>query len=293
MGSFTPQIAMQIDLQRFANEAGSAVWVVTRAQSGLMDVRCPPPGQDTLIPGAPVHICGGFSQPPSGWTMNATIEYAASELQPSEAQSGASPVIAGRAFKGTIVLHASYADSDVTLSIRLLSGSGATLGLDARRFQMSTISPGPTKSGTVTRLPAAVESTREAILSAARARNYSMLAPLIDPRGFQFSLGQQTGSAIAYWKRQGFEPLRIMEALLQMPFAIEHEGSIKLYVWPSALLMNKAELAHLMPELRKRFMTIYPDFIREMKRWLSAGTYTGWRLGIDSHGHWVFFVTND
>src|SRR2546423_653965 len=187
MGRFSPQIGLNVDLQRFSQGARE-VWVVTRAQSGLMDVRCPSPRQDVLLPGAPINVCGRLSQPPSGWTMDATVEYAASELQPSEAQNGTNPVIAGRAFKGTIVLTATYADADVTLAIRLFSGSGATLGIDVRRLQIGSSPTGTGGAG----LPAEVERTRLAILRAVRAGNYSKLQPLIPPKGFTFTTGRQS-----------------------------------------------------------------------------------------------------
>jgi hypothetical protein len=290
MGIYSPQIAETVDLQRFSNEAGSAVWVVTGSASGLMDVRCPSPLRDA-IGGSKVRICGHFTQPSAGWSLMVTIDPATSGLGVGTGNASEISIV-HRGFHGYAEVRQSA--GDVVLMIRLTSGSGASLALYARRFKVGVSGPAPTESpGTSAALPAAVERTRQAILSAADAHNYSKLEPLIDPKAFQYTFGQPATSAIAYWKQQGFRPLSIMGALLKMPYALEREGSIKLYVWPSAYLMRRNQLARLSPTLRQEFTAIYPNLTQEMKRWAGAGAYTGWRLGIDSRGRWVFFLTND
>ena len=220
--------------------------------------------------------------------MGATVEYAASELQPSEAQNGTNPVIAGRAFKGTIVLTATYADADVTLAIRLFSGSGATLGIDVRRLQIGSSPTGTGGAG----LPAEAERTRLAILRAVRAGNYSKLQPLIPPKGFTFTTGRQS-NPIGYWKTKGFDPLHVMGELLRMPYAIAYSGTKITYVWPSLFETTAKQKARLSPALKAKLAYIYPDIDKELRRWMGPNGYTGWRLGIESDGTWVFFVTND
>jgi hypothetical protein len=127
--TFTPETAESVLLQQADSE-----WVVFHAESGLFDVTCPSNRQDGLVTSSPVEICGTFSQPPAGWIVQATVEYAESNLQPSEAESSADLPVNGQSFHGYIDLSSTYAGEDVSVKIRVYSGSGATLGIYARRF---------------------------------------------------------------------------------------------------------------------------------------------------------------
>ena len=57
--------------------------------------------------------------------------------------------------------------------------------------------------------------------------------------------------------------------------------------------MTKNQMAHMSPELKADLARIYPGIDKEIRRWMGGNGYSGWRLGIDSHGNWISFVTND
>jgi hypothetical protein len=133
--TFTPDVGITLTMTPV-----DALWSVARVESGLFDVTCPSQRQDVIVTTKPdatpgsVPICGRFSQPPAGWVVTATVEYAGSDLHASEAQSSADIPITGRDFRGSIPLTASYAGKDVSVRIEVRSGSGTMLGIYARRF---------------------------------------------------------------------------------------------------------------------------------------------------------------
>ena len=125
-------------------------WTVWHAESGLFDVTCPSPRADlvaTEVNGAvaPTEICGSFTQAPAGWIVKATLEYSDSSLQPSEAQATADIPVNGRDFHGSIPLTATYGGADVAVMIRVYSGSGAALGVWARRYTTTQVT-GPSST---------------------------------------------------------------------------------------------------------------------------------------------------
>jgi hypothetical protein len=144
--TFTPALATTLVMDR-----STGVWVVLHVESGLFDVTCPSPRQDVLVTASPggsptiQKVCGTFTQPPAGWIVQATIEQAGSNLQPSKTQSTADVTGSGQEFIGSIRLNSTYAGQDVSLQIRVYSGSGATLGLWARRF-VTAPQPSPSPS---------------------------------------------------------------------------------------------------------------------------------------------------
>jgi hypothetical protein len=133
--SFPRDLATVLVMKQVGTE-----WTVWHAESGLFDVTCPSPRADVLETGAtdgsitPTEICGAFTTPPAGWIVKGTVEYADSSLQPSEAQATADIPVNGRDFHGFVPLTASYGGADVAVMIRVYSGSGATVGVWARRY---------------------------------------------------------------------------------------------------------------------------------------------------------------
>jgi hypothetical protein len=136
MGRFSPQIGLGVYLQHFAGQEPPGVWVVTRVQTGLLDVQCPSPRQDLLEPARPVMICGSLSLPPAGWTMEAIVEPAWSELQGGQGAVAADIPIRHRRFAGTVPLESDFGGQDPVVVIRLFSGDGTTLGFYAVRMEM-------------------------------------------------------------------------------------------------------------------------------------------------------------
>ncbi|MFN2543890.1 MAG: hypothetical protein ABR600_04855 [Actinomycetota bacterium] len=125
----------EVTRTRLTMEDLSGQFAVLRVESGLFDVECPSMRQDVILTPAPVDICGTFAQSPTDWIVKATVEYAASNLSSSEAQSTADIPVHGKQFSGPLKLIATYAGDDVSVQVRVYSASGETLGLYARRFQ--------------------------------------------------------------------------------------------------------------------------------------------------------------
>jgi hypothetical protein len=89
-------------------------WSVMHAETGVLNVTCPSNMQDGLIitdrNGRPtMEICGTLTQSNSGWTVQATVEYADSNLQPSEAESTGEIPVQGTDVHGWLPLNSTYA----------------------------------------------------------------------------------------------------------------------------------------------------------------------------------------
>jgi hypothetical protein len=168
-----------------------------------------------------------------------------------------------------------------------------------------TTSPDPTpSSGGITEQPPLTDQaadTRAAILDAARANDYEQLRPLIEGP-FTFSSGDidersdVAARAISRWKGDGFEPLRVMAALLEMPYTTVPSEDGVIDVWPALYNWTPGELRKIdevAPEWRSAMQQLYPDFEQQLQDWIDFGGYLGWRIGIREDGHWQFFVAGD
>ena len=138
-------------------------------------------------------------------------------------------------------------------------------------------------------LPPAVARKRAALLAAAQAGDYDELARLANPGGFTYTYGgPQPGGPAEYWRRTaeatGREPAEILAAILRMPYTRE-QG---IYVWPFAYNRPPASLT---PAERRQLAPIATE--EQIDMWVEAGSYFGWRAGIDSDGRWLFFVAGD
>ena len=142
LGEFSPAIAETVSL---TNVGGSRIWLVTRAATGLLDVQAPSLRQDTVEPTAPMEVSGTVTRPPAGWIVRTTMEYAASLLQPSEAETSNELTLDGPAFDLTLQPIAVYSDGP-TLALRLFSGDGTLLGMWARRFVLDVAPPSPSRT---------------------------------------------------------------------------------------------------------------------------------------------------
>jgi hypothetical protein len=240
--------------------------------------------------------------PPAGWSISATIEYAGSELQGSEAQSRADIPVTGSQFRGPLRLIASYLGEDVSLAITVDSGSGHVLGMFAERLGVELPSPGPTPTASPAppaALTPAADAKRTAILAAARSGDFSALGPLVDPDAFHFRVaGTPPGTSVAAraitsWKRRGPVALRILDDLLRMPSATEDPGgAAETFVWPAVATMAPATIEGLVVTDRRwasSLGAIYPHLATEVQRWIAAGHYTGWRVEITADGRWVSY----
>ena len=154
-----------------------------------------------------------------------------------------------------------------------------------RAVRSLRLAPDPATTG----LPSAVARKRAAVLAAAQAGDYDELARLANRGGFTYTYGgPQPGGPAAYWRRTadatGREPADILASILRMPYTRE-QG---IYVWPFAYNRPPASLT---PAERRELAPIATE--EQIDMWVEAGSYFGWRAGIDSDGRWLFFVAGD
>jgi hypothetical protein len=175
------------------------------------------------------------------------------------------------------------------ISIALEDGSGRTLALTSSR--VATPIAGESDSATSEpelALPGRVVETREAILAAARTRDFEGLRALIPEEGFTFSFGGET-DPIAYWRRlesEGHEP--VIGDILPMVLDTEPGFDRGVFVWPAQAAEDPAEWDEQDIEA---LTAIHAE--EDVRSFQQAGLYLGWRVGIDRDGTWVFFVAGD
>jgi hypothetical protein len=137
-------------------------------------------------------------------------------------------------------------------------------------------------------LPAAVEATRQAIITAALARDYDALDGLIPESGFTFSYGGGE-RAVDYWKdleAAGETPLATMAGIL----SLRHTRVGDIYVWPWAFDKNPANLTDAQKE---QLAGAGAATVEQLDQMAEFGHYLGWRLGIRRDGTWIYFVAGD
>jgi hypothetical protein len=139
-------------------------------------------------------------------------------------------------------------------------------------------------------LPQAVAEKREAIARAAEANDYDAIARLLDPNEFEYTFGAPVeGGPVAYWRRleetTSERPLRILRAILDMPYTTERE----IYVWPFAFNKDLSELTSAERAMLHEIMT--PLELQRMEEF--GGGYIDWRAGIRPDGRWIYFVSGD
>jgi len=275
------------------------IWMVTGASSNLFTVRCPAPGAQDIDSRTPLHVCGEFDWTPQNWTVASAVEPPDTALAANEATDGTDLPVTGWRFDGDVPLPAtSGGDQQVAVQTRLFGRDGTTIGLDIRRV---TAHPG-NGVGNEPGLTDAAAATRSAILDAAGADSYDQLRSLIPNGDFSFTFGDGgqgdtvADAAITYWKEQGFEPLRIMAALLEMPYTtVPLEGGV-MYEWPAIATWTPKQLRQIdeiAPEWRSALEQIYPNYDEALQGWIDYGGYVGWRIGIGDDGRWRYFVSGD
>ena len=174
----------------------------------------------------------------------------------------------------------------------VLAGGGAYAGWSVRGSETKTVTATTTETVTTTvestapaaeGVPAAVETTRSAIASAAEGRDVAALRRLIPAEGFTYSYGgPYPGGAIAYWehleKTSAQRPFETLAQIMRLPYSLR-QGH---YVWPFAYGTAKNELTEYERGLLGDLATSYV-----------GQDYYGWRSGIRPDGTWVFFVSGD
>lgn len=152
-----------------------------------------------------------------------------------------------------------------------------------------TAPPSPTATTAATSdLPEPVEEKRSAILAAARTPDYQALEGLLDPKTFNYSFGE-SGDPVGYWRRlerEGHVP--VLGDIMPAVFATTPAKQGGTYVWPAAATKspedwNERDLADV--------RTLAGE--EDIEQYRQAGSYLGWRAGIQAEGAWLFFVAGD
>jgi hypothetical protein len=152
----------------------------------------------------------------------------------------------------------------------------------------SAIRTSPTTAPSTTGwLPDPAADKRSAILAAAAARDYDMLARLLEPRLFLSDFGYG-GDPVMRWRDLGTEPLEAMETLLNMrPAAPRDTNEGTLYQWPR--FTPDSDPGDMSPAEREALLSILDE--RELAAaFLPETGYTGPRIGILADGSWWFFL---
>jgi len=178
---------------------------------------------------------------------------------------------------------------DTVISIALQDSSERILALTSSRIA-TPVAGGSESSVSEAQvaLPGRVAETREAILAAARTRDFEGLRALIPEEGFTFSFGGDT-DPIAYWKRlesEGHMP--VFGDILPMVLGTQPGFDRGVFVWPAQAVEDPAEWDEQDIE---SLTAIHAE--EDVRSFQDAGLYLGWRVGIERDGTWVFFVAGD
>lgn len=139
-------------------------------------------------------------------------------------------------------------------------------------------------------LPEPVVRTRTAIAEAAVDCDYTQLAALAG-EDFSYSFGAD-GDPVGHWRRgeaSGAEPLRYLVELLRRPYGTVRPPEGSQYVWPSAFAYD--DWADVPEEDREALKPLYDE--EDFANYAQFGGYTGYRVGIDGGGDWLFFIAGD
>jgi hypothetical protein len=290
-------------LRQLGRDGQDGAWSVVDATSELIDTACPLP--QVVHWGESIHVCGGAHWDPSMGSVNAWFspgDQGSPDLARGEASPFAQGPITGGTFDVTLGPIPNGLGDHGMLVVELQNAGGPTIGVLATTIAISAPSASGSSPEGPTGLTAAAAQTRAAIIKAVGASNYGALQELIDPDQFQFTFGGVSpgtpvaDQAITSWKEQGPEPLRIMGALLDMPYTTEPAEGGDIYVWPAILTWSPDQLSRideLAPEWRSALEGIYPDFDQQLHSWIQSGGYLGWRIGITEDGRWIYFLAGD
>lgn len=213
-----------------------------------------------------------------------------------------------RSRSGLLVFATAFAVVLVLGAIPLLLGEGpesAPEGPPLLDAPVDTTKPGPTTtaeteqtatcsadgvsaSSDARSLPDSVATTRAAIIEAAMACDLTALEGHAGT-GFNTSFGGGGFDNLVQWESDGDGQLDTLLRLLDMtPDVVETESGA-IYVWPAAHIYDSWE--EIPATLAKELEQIHsPD---ELSQMAGAGSYIGWRTGIDEEGNWLYFVAGD
>jgi hypothetical protein len=256
---------------------GQSVFAVLAAEAEGVSLE--PIGPDDQVgAGGRIALRGSLGFIPEG----ATVELRVGDAPPSSAEAP----------RGEFFVIAELPDSpgpSTLISVAVRDGTGNILQLTSSRLATPLAGVSEGKSSEVgPAVPGPVGRTRDAILAAAQARDFDALRALIPEEGFTFSFGDDT-DPIAYWKRlESQAHVPVIGDILPMVLGTVPARQQGIYIWPAPAAEDPADWdEHDLEVLRQIHIE------EDIRLFQEIGLYTGWRVGIERDGTWVFFVSGD
>lgn len=139
-------------------------------------------------------------------------------------------------------------------------------------------------------LDPAVAATREEIVAAAVACDYDRLGLVIEAGGqpeFTFSFGEEPTieAFVASLRRSKGGTLDILVETLDLPYCSRRVEGRVIHQWPSASCDDPTDADW------DALRGLYTE--QDIAAWRELGSFTGYRVGIDADGAWMFFVAGD
>ncbi len=137
-------------------------------------------------------------------------------------------------------------------------------------------------------LPPKVEAKRQAILKAARTRDYEKLASEASPN-LEYSFGGGIEGGFAEYLRlseesEGESAFDIIPTILALPYGERDD----LYSWPSFYTIEPSKWTEEDIRMMRTFLTE-----KQIEDFRQFGGYIYYRMGITSEGEWIFYLAGD
>lgn len=144
-------------------------------------------------------------------------------------------------------------------------------------------------------LPTEVAVVRRAIHDAAAGCDYDQLESIAETGEPEFTFGSGTGQGsfaelleAAEADDSGVRPTEAILLLLNTAHGqVEADDGETIYVWPAAAAVESWSEVRAV----ERDAIVPPYTAEDLQAFDEAGTYTGYRLGIDQDGDWRWFVS--
>jgi hypothetical protein len=131
-----------------------------------------------------------------------------------------------------------------------------------------------------------VRAKYEAILAAAKARDYDAIEPLIEPAVFLSDAGFGV-DPLPHWRELGTAPLETMEAVLNLGHTVEETNEGRLYQWPR--FNENSSPGEMQAEEREALVALLGED-GLVNAFQEETGYVGPRLGILADGTWWFLI---
>lgn len=139
-------------------------------------------------------------------------------------------------------------------------------------------------------LPRAVANTVDSVIVVASNCDFDTLEA-IGGDNFTASFGGDDPSELwTYEEEQGYEPMRWLMSILNLPHGTIETENGTLYVWPAANAHQGDWETTPVADV-EALRSLYTD--EQMQGFADFGAYIGYRIGIWEDGDWSFFVAGD